>query len=147
MFTVALYEPDIAQNTGTLIRLAACLGIKLAVIEPCGFIFGDKFMQRAAMDYVERGAVERYSSWHDFLNKLDGRRLVAVETTGSAPYTQFAFQQNDVLLLGPESRGLPDDVIRACAASVHIPMVDGERSLNVAVSAAMVSGEALRQLS
>lgn len=146
MITLALYEPDIAQNTGTLVRLAACMGIKLAVIEPCGFVFGDKFMQRAAMDYAERAAVERYSSWQNFLDNLTGRRLIAVETTGVAAYTAFAFQTNDILLLGPESRGLPPAVVQACTASVVIPMASGERSLNVALCGAMVTGEALRQL-
>lgn len=146
MLTLALYEPDIAQNTGTLVRLAACLGIQLAVIEPCGFVFGDKFMQRAAMDYAERAALQRYTSWQNFLDNLHGRRLVAVETTGAVTYTDFTFAANDVLLLGPESRGLPPAVMQACAASVVIPMVATERSLNVAISGAMVVGEALRQL-
>lgn len=145
--TLALYEPDIAQNTGTLIRTATCLGIKLAVIEPCGFVFGDKFMQRAAMDYAERATVERYSSWQNFLDNLNGRRLIAVETgDGAVPYTNFVFQPNDVLLLGPESRGLPATALKACAAQVIIPMVLGERSLNVAISGAIAASEAIRQL-
>lgn len=146
MITLALYEPDIAQNTGTLIRTAACLGAQLAVIEPCGFIFGDKFMQRAAMDYAERAATLRFSSWQNFLDNMPGNRLVAVETTGAVPYTAFAFQPGDVLLLGPESRGLPASVMQHSAASVVIPMVAGVRSLNVAVSGAIVLAEALRQL-
>lgn len=144
--TLALYEPDIAQNTGTLIRTAACLGAELAVIEPCGFIFGDKFMQRAAMDYAERAATKRYSSWQNFLDNNQGRRIVAVETTGAVAHTTFVFQTGDVLLLGPESRGLPDNIIQQCAATVVIPMVDGVRSLNVAISGAIVLAEALRQL-
>jgi len=145
MLTLALYQPDIAQNCGTLIRTAACLGARLAVIEPCGFVFGDKFMTRAAMDYAERAAVERYTSWENFVENLNGRRLVAVETTGAVPYTNFTFQDGDILLLGPESRGLPDAVMQACAATVYIPMQAGERSLNVAISGAMVLGEAIRQ--
>lgn len=148
--TIALYQPDIAQNTGTLIRTCACLGAGLAVIEPCGFVFGDKFMQRAAMDYAERAAVDRHISWPRFMESLNGRRLVAVETPNiapaSIPYTSFTFRPDDVLLLGPESRGLPADALAACAAAVYIPMQDGERSLNLAIAGAMVLGEALRQI-
>jgi tRNA (cytidine/uridine-2'-O-)-methyltransferase len=149
MLTVALYQPDIAQNTGTLIRTCACLGARLAVIEPCGFVFGDKFMQRAAMDYAERAAVERHIDWSRFMQSIGTRRLVAVETPNIAPasvsYTAFTFQSDDVLLLGPESRGLPPVAITACAAAVYIPMQAGERSLNLAIAGAMVLGEALRQ--
>lgn len=145
MLTLALYQPDIAQNCGTLIRTAACLGFKLAVIEPCGFMFGDKFMQRAAMDYAERAATKRYSGWEEFRKAVDMRRLIAVETTGTTPLHDFAFRPDDILLLGPESRGLPADVMNACAAGIFIPMTPGERSLNVAVAGAITVAEALRQ--
>lgn len=144
--TLALYQPDIAQNTGTLIRTCACLGATLAVIEPCGFVFGDKFMQRAAMDYTERATVTRHLDWPNFQTAHANHRLIAVETTGAVPYAAFAFQPHDVLLLGPESRGLPAPVVNACAASVYIPMQAGARSLNVAISGALVLGEAMRQL-
>lgn len=145
--TLALYQPDIAQNTGTLIRLAACLGLKLAVIEPCGFVFGDKFMQRAAMDYAEQAAVTRHASWAAFQAATAGQRLISIETDGSVPYTAFAFQPGDILLLGRESAGTPADVMAACAASVHIPMQPGVRSLNVAIAGAIVAAEAQRQIS
>ena len=115
--TIALYQPDIAQNTGTLIRLAACLGLKLAVIEPCGFVFGDKFMQRAAMDYAERAAVERHDSWEKFVAKLGDRRLINIETDGETPYTDFVFQPGVILLLGSEAQGTPPAVAAACTTS------------------------------
>ncbi len=146
LLTLALYQPDIAQNTGTLIRTAACLGLKLAVIEPCGFVFSDRFMQRAAMDYAEIAAVVRHDSWDKFLETIGQRRLINIETDGTTAYTDFAFQPGDILLLGSEAHGTPDFVKTACTASVVIPMQPGVRSLNVAIAGALVAGEALRQI-
>lgn len=146
MLTLALYQPDIAQNCGTLIRTAACLGFRLSVIEPCGFVFGDRFMQRAAMDYAERAAVMRHASWTAFRDTVGSRRLVSVETNGARPYTGFAFRPDDILLLGGEAQGTPPEIVAACAASVSIPMQPGVRSLNVAIAGALVAGEALRQI-
>lgn len=146
LLTLALYQPDIAQNTGTLIRLAACLGIRLAIIEPCGFVFGDKFMARAAMDYAEKAAVERHDSWARFREALAGRRLISVETDAAMSYTSFTFQPGDILLLGSEAHGTPPAVAAACTASVYIPMQPGVRSLNVAIAGAIVASEALRQI-
>lgn len=142
---LALYQPDIAQNTGTLIRLATCLGIKLAIIEPCGFVFGDKFMARAAMDYAEQAAVERHAGWDAFQTQRRGRRLISIETGTTLPYTEFVFQPDDILLLGRESAGTPPEILSACDAGVYIPMQAGVRSLNVAIAGAIVTGEALRQ--
>ena len=148
--TLALYQPDIAQNCGALIRTAACLGARLAVIEPCGFVFGDRFMQRAAMDYAERAAVERYESWTRFQAGIGTRqprgRLINIETDGETPYTSFSFRPGDILLLGSEAQGTPPGIAAACNARVHIPMQPGVRSLNVAIAGAIVAGEALRQI-
>ncbi len=144
---LALYQPDIPQNAGTMARLCACLGVKLAIIEPCGFDASDRNFRRAGMDYLERVAVERHDSFAAFevARKAAGQRLVLVETDGAVPYTQFAFQPGDVLMVGRESAGVPPEVYGAADAVVVIPQVAGVRSLNVAVAAAMVLGEALRQ--
>jgi tRNA (cytidine/uridine-2'-O-)-methyltransferase len=145
---LALYQPDIPQNAGTMARLCACLGVKLAIIEPCGFDASDRNFRRAGMDYLERVAVERYDSFAAFevARKASGHRLVLVETDGVVAYTQFAFRPGDVLMVGRESAGVPPEVYAAADAVVMIPQVPDLRSLNVAVAAAMVLGEALRQL-
>ena len=146
---LALFEPDIPQNTGTLLRLAACLGVAVDVIEPCGFVFSDSRLRRAGLDYLQTVDLTRHVSWSSYReawdNRLPGRRVLL--TTGSATaYTQFAYRPGDSLLLGRESAGVPDAVHRAVDAAVAIPMVAGMRSLNVAVAGAMVLGEALRQI-
>ena len=141
---LALYEPDIPQNTGTMMRMAACLGIGLDVIEPCGFVFSDKQLKRAGMDYLEQAEVTRHTSWRAF-SEANERRIVLLSTKASVPYTGFSFQAGDTVMVGRESAGVPDDVFEACPNRVLIPMVQGARSLNVAISAAMVLGEALRQ--
>jgi len=144
---LALYQPDIPQNTGTLIRLGACLGVAVEVIEPCGFLFDDRRFRRGVMDYADSALVTRHTGWTAFRNWQTGvgRRLVLVETGDSIAYTDFSFRPDDVLLLGRESAGTPTEVAAACDARVHIPMRPGFRSLNQAVAAAMVVGEALRQ--
>ncbi len=144
---LALYEPDIPQNAGALMRLAACLRVPVDVIEPCGFVFGDGKLRRAGMDYLDRLDLTRHSSWPPFHEGLgrQGGRLVLLTTKGSLPYTDFAFESDDVLMVGRESAGVPDAVHGAAFARLCIPMAPGMRSLNVAVSAAMVLGEALRQ--
>jgi tRNA (cytidine/uridine-2'-O-)-methyltransferase len=141
---LALYEPDIPQNTGTLLRLGACLGIGVDIIEPCGFLFTDKGLKRAGMDYLELANYRRHDSWAAFAAQREGR-LVLLSSKASHPYTEFVFAPDDVLLLGRESAGVPDSVRDAADARLRIPLMPGLRSLNVAVAAAMVLGEALRQ--
>lgn len=145
---LALYQPDIPQNTGTLLRTAACLDLAVDIIEPCGFVFSDRHLRRSAMDYLDLDRVIRHVSWDAFCalrQGQEGRRLVLLTTKGADIYTDFAFGENDVLLLGSESAGVPQDVHDAVDARLTIPMAAGARSLNVAVAGAMVLGEALRQ--
>jgi tRNA (cytidine/uridine-2'-O-)-methyltransferase len=141
---LALYEPDIPQNSGTLLRLGACLGVPLDIIEPCGFLLDDKRLRRAGMDYLDLAALRRHACWDDFYAARQGR-LVLLTTGAELAYTAFAFQADDILLLGRESAGVPATVHQAVEARVTIPMRGGARSLNVALAAAMVLGEALRQ--
>lgn len=142
---LALYQPDIPQNTGTLMRLCACLGIALDVIEPCGFVLSDKNLRRAGMDYLEALDWRRHADWTAFQAQRRGR-LIVLSTKASLAYTGFAFQGGDTLLLGRESSGLPDAVQDSADARLVIPMREGMRSLNIAVAGAMVLGEALRQV-
>ena len=144
---LALFEPDIPQNAGTLMRLGACLGVPVDVIEPCGFVFADKYFRRAGMDYLGRVDLTRHLSWPAFqtARQGNGARLVLLTTGTSKAYTAFRFKPGDVLLLGRESSGLPEAVHDAADARVKVPMAAGMRSLNVAIAAAMVLGEALRQ--
>ena len=145
---LALFQPDIAQNAGTLARSAACLQLGLHIIEPAGFPAGDAGFRRAGMDYLDRAAIRRHASFTAFeaWRRAEGRRLVLLSTRAALPYTHFAFAESDVLLLGRESAGVPDDVHASADARLLIPMAPGARSLNVALAAAMVLGEALRQV-
>ena len=143
---LALYQPDIPQNTGAVLRLGACFKVPVDVIEPCGFPFDDKRLRRSAMDYGGSCDLTRHTSWQTFLAARPAGRLVLLSTTGAAPYVDFAFAPTDVLLLGRESRGVPEDVHAAADARVRIPMAEGLRSLNVAMAAGIVLTEALRQL-
>jgi len=145
---LALFQPDIPQNTGTLLRTAACLHVGVDIIEPCGFVFSDRHLKRAGMDYLNLAQVVRHASWQAFQSLRqgdEGRRLVLLTTKGAVSYTDFGFEPTDVLLLGSESSGVPDEVHGAVDARVTIPMARDARSLNIAVAAAMVLGEALRQ--
>ena len=142
---LALFQPDIPQNVGAAIRLAACLGITLDVIEPCGFPLSDKSLRRVAMDYVDQVDLEHHNSWGDFLAhpaRSQGR-LVLFTTRSADPYIAFEFQPGDTLLFGRESAGVPDEVHDAADARLYIPIRG--RSLNVTKAAAMALGEALRQ--
>ncbi len=141
---LALFQPDIPQNAGALIRLGACLGVTIDIIEPCGFVLSDARFRRAGMDYLEVAAVTRHSSWEAFRATVHGR-LVLLTSKGSDPYTGFTFRGEDTLLLGRESAGVPDEVRDVCDARLRIPLKPGLRSLNVAQAGAMVLGEALRQ--
>ena len=142
---LALYEPDIPQNAGTLIRLGACLGVAVDIIEPCGFLFTDKALKRAGMDYLEMAEITRHASWEKFRETAKGR-IVLLTSKAAASYIDFAFAPDDILLLGRESAGVPEAVHEAADARLRIPLKPGLRSLNVAVAGAMVLGEALRQI-
>jgi tRNA (cytidine/uridine-2'-O-)-methyltransferase len=144
---LALYEPDIPQNTGTMLRLAACLGVPVDVIGPTGFDMTDKALKRAALDYLDHVDLQRHESFAAFeaARRARGARLVLITTRGETPYTDFAFRTEDTLLVGRESAGVPQAVHDVADARLRIPMQPGLRSLNVAVAAAMVLGEALRQ--
>ena len=141
---IALFEPDIPQNAASIIRLGACLGVAVDIIEPCGFLFSDAKFRRVGMDYVELASILRHSSWEKFVAAKAGRILL-LTTSGETPYTAFSFAESDVLLLGRESGGAPEKVHRAADARLRIPLREGARSLNLALAAAMVVGEALRQ--
>jgi tRNA (cytidine/uridine-2'-O-)-methyltransferase len=142
---LALYEPDIPQNTGAILRLGACLGVAVDLIEPFGFLWEDRRLKRAGMDYLDRVEHVRHASWSRFCGARDGGRLVLLTTRGSIPYQSFAFRADDTLLFGRESGGVPDSVHAAADARVFIPLRADLRSLNVALAAAMVLGEAMRQ--
>lgn len=142
---LALYQPDIPQNLGAFIRLAACLGTPLDIIEPCGFPVDDRRIRRAAMDYVDLARIRRHASWEAFRRDRGAGRLVLLTTTGADRLTDARFRPDDTLLLGRESAGAPADVHEAADLRVRVPMQGGARSLNVALAAAMVLSEALRQ--
>jgi tRNA (cytidine/uridine-2'-O-)-methyltransferase len=142
---LALYQPDIPQNAGTIVRMAACLALMVDFIEPAGFLLGDRQFRRAGLDYIERAAIRRFPSWQAWQSARAGARLVLLTTRANKSYVEFPFRADDVLLLGRESAGVPDAVRAAADARLRVPMLAGARSLNVAVAAAMVLGEALRQ--
>ena len=147
---LALFQPDIPQNTGTLLRLGACLDLPLDIIEPCGFLFNEKAMRRAGMDYLNIARYRRHNCWEDFLAYREEHpdeygRIVLLTTHASEPYTDFKFLPNDIILMGRESAGVPPEVHATADARLLIPMNEHARSINVAVSAVMVIGEALRQ--
>lgn len=144
----ALFQPDIPGNTGTIIRLAACLGMKVEIIGPAGFDFSDRALKRAGMDYIELAAVTRHDDWtaFDAWRKDTGRRLVLFTTQGAQPYTDIAYRSDDILLFGRESAGAPLHVHDEADIRAIIPMAEGRRSLNLAVAAAMAAGEATRQI-
>jgi len=143
---IALYEPDIPQNTGAVMRTAACLGTALHIIEPCGFVLSDARMRRSGMDYLDRLEMHRHASWTAFGETLGGRRLVLLTTGAETRLPDFRFEAGDMLLFGRESAGVPDDIHAAADARVRIPLAPGTRSLNLAASAAMVLATALGQL-
>jgi tRNA (cytidine/uridine-2'-O-)-methyltransferase len=147
MLRLALFQPDIPQNAGTVIRMAACLGIAVDILEPAAFDVSDRNFRRSGMDYLERAAVTRHDSFSAFdrWRRENAHRLVLAETDGATPLPDFVFESTDIVLVGRESAGVTAEVHAAADASLHIPMRPGLRSLNVALAAAMVMGEALRQ--
>ena len=144
---LVMLEPDIAQNLGAIIRTGACLGLPVDVIEPCGFPFSLKAVRRSAMDYAEKAEIGHFASWQEYERHaaLTGLRLVMVTPEAPLPSTAFAFGPDDALVLGSESTGLPQALRLGAHPAIAIPMLPGLRSLNVAIAAAMISGEALRQ--
>jgi tRNA (cytidine/uridine-2'-O-)-methyltransferase len=145
---IALFEPDIPQNTGTILRLCACLGMEAHIIEPAGFPSSDRAFRRAGMDYLDAVTIIRHRSWPDFnaWRSSERLRLVLFTTAASRSYLDYRYSADDVLLFGRESSGLPESVHNAADAKLKIPMRPGLRSLNVAIAAAMAAGEALRQI-
>lgn len=144
---IALYQPDIAGNTGTILRFAACLGLSVDIIEPAGFDISDRSLKRAGMDYLAAVTLTRHVNWerYEAWRRESGRRLVLASTKAAERYTDFAYRPTDILLFGRESAGVPDHVYDRADGRVLIPMVEGQRSINVALAAAMICGEALRQ--
>lgn len=142
---LAVYQPDIAPNLGSMIRICACFGVPLDIIEPCGFPLSIKALRRSAMDYADIADLTRHDSWNIFKAARQGSRLVLMTTKAETGLWDFEFRPEDILLMGRESAGVPDPVHTACEGQVRIPMPGGGRSMNVAVSAGIALGEALRQ--
>jgi tRNA (cytidine/uridine-2'-O-)-methyltransferase len=144
---IALYQPDIPQNTGTILRLCACLNVEAHIIEPAGFPVSDRHFRRAGMDYLDQVTIVRHASWSRFeqWRHDQGLRLILFSTKGALPYLEHRYAASDILLFGRESAGVPDEVAAAADARLVIPVASGLRSLNVAMAAAMALGEALRQ--
>lgn len=147
--TLALFEPDIPQNAGTMLRLCACLGVAATIIEPAGFPTSDRHFRRSGMDYLDQVPIARHASFaafEEWRRAQPERRLVLLSTKATTSYLDFDYRPGDILMVGRESAGVPDTIFAAADAAVTIPMRAGMRSLNVAVAAAMVLGEALRQI-
>lgn len=144
---IALFQPDIPQNTGTILRLCACLNVEAHIIEPAGFPVSDRHFRRAGMDYLDQVTIQRHVSWAKFevWRNEKGLRLILFSTKAACPYLDYRFTADDILLFGRESAGVPDDVVAAADVRLVIPIAPGLRSLNVAMAAAMALGEALRQ--
>lgn len=145
---IALYQPDIPGNTGTILRMAACLGLGVDIIEPTGFDMSDRALKRAGMDYLEMASLTRHVSWDAFREWQtgEGRRLLLFTTKSQQSYTSFSYGEGDILLFGRESAGVPDSVHDVVDAQLNITMQPGARSLNLAICSAMAVGEALRQV-
>jgi len=143
---IALYEPDIPQNTAAIIRTCACLGAKLEIIEPCGFLLSDKRFKRVVMDYINHIQIDFYKSSKAFFEAKKNNRIVLMTTRGSVSYTKFKFNINDTILFGRESAGVPDYVHKSIKDRLTIPMQNNLRSLNIASSVAIVLAESLRQI-
>ena len=143
---IALYEPDIPQNTAAIIRTCACLGAKLEIIEPCGFLLTDKRFKRVVMDYMDHNQIEFYQSSDEFFKAKKNQRIVLMTTKGSISYTKFKFNLEDTILFGRESAGVPENIHQLIENRLKIPMNNNVRSLNIASSVAIVLAESLRQI-
>ena len=142
---IALFEPDIPQNTAAIIRTCACLGAKLEIIEPCGFLLSDKRFKRVVMDYMEKNQIRFYESYNQFFKKKKNQRIILMTTKATVSYTKFKFNINDTILFGRESAGVPEEVHKMIKNKLIIPMKKNIRSLNVATSVAIILAESLRQ--
>ena len=142
---IALYQPDIPQNVGAAIRLCACMGVDLDIIEPASFPWNDRKIKQSAMDYMTKVNYERHSSWQSFRDARKGARIILMTTKAAIRYTDFAFKPDDILLAGSESSGAPEDVHKTVDARVYIPMQGAARSMNIVNATSMILGEALRQ--
>ncbi len=142
---IALYEPDIPQNTAAIIRTCSCLGAKLEIIEPCGFLFSDKRFKRVVMDYIDQKDIQFHKSSNDFFESKKNQRIILMTTKASISYTQFKFNKNDTILFGRESAGVPNNIHKLIKNRLKIPMKNNKRSLNIASSVAIILAESLRQ--
>ena len=142
---IALYEPDIPQNTAAIIRTCACLGAKLEIIEPCGFLFSDKRFKRVVMDYMDEKTIEFYQSSEHFFKSKKNERIILMTTKGSISYSKFKFEKNDTILFGRESAGVPEKIHEKVNHRLKIPMINNKRSLNLASSVAIILAESLKQ--
>ena len=145
-FKIALYEPDIPQNTASIIRTCSCLGAKLEIIEPCGFLFNDKRLKRVVMDYMNINEIKFYESSNDFFELKKNRRIILMTTKARKKYSDFKFKKNDTILFGKESAGVPDKIHKLINHKLKIPMVEKKRSLNLSTSVSIVVAECVRQL-
>ena len=145
MFNIALYQPDIPQNTAAIIRLCSCFGAKLEIIEPCGFYLNDKRFKRVVMDYLDISKIITYSSYEKFLIKKQNSRVILMTTKAKEKYNNFKFNPNDTILFGRESKGVPKNVHKNSYKRLKIPLKKNARSLNIAIAAAITLSEALRQ--
>ena len=143
---VALYQPDIPQNTASIIRTCSCLGASLEIIEPCGFLFSDKRFKRVVMDYLDYSEIKFYKNPKEFFDENSKNRVVLMTTKASKVYTKFKFKRNDILLFGRESAGVPEDVYSKVNERIKIPMLKNKRSLNISISVAIGASEFIRQL-
>ena len=143
---IALYEPDIPQNTAAIIRTCSCLGAKLEIIEPCGFLLNDKRFKRVVMDYMEKDKINFYKSSKEFFNSKKKQRIILITTKAKKSYTDFKFKTNDTILFGRESSGVPENVHKIVNKRLTIPMVNNKRSLNLSTSVAMILSESLKQI-
>ena len=142
---IALFEPDIPQNTAAIIRTCACLGANLEIIEPCGFLLSDKRFKRVVMDYIEEKNIKFHKSFNEFLKSKENQRIVLMTTKASISYTKFKFEKNDTILFGRESAGVPERIHKLIKNRLKIPMKNNKRSLNLATAVAIVLAESLKQ--
>ena len=143
---IALFEPDIPQNTAAIIRTCACLGAKLEIIEPCGFLLSDKRFKRVVMDYMDKKEIKFYQSLDHFFNEKENQRIILMTTKASVSYTEFKFKKNDTILFGRESAGVPEKIHKLIKDRLKIPMKNNRRSLNISSSVAIILAESLRQI-
>ena len=142
---IALFEPDIPQNTAAIIRTCSCLGAKLEIIEPCGFLINDKRFKRVVMDYMDEKEIKFYQSSNDFFESKKNQRIILMTTKASSSYTEFKFKKNDTILFGRESAGVPEKIHKIVKYRLKIPMKNNKRSLNIASSVAIILAESLKQ--